>query len=239
MAFQLKVTSGATLGQILDIHHDQVIGRGHADIVLNDSKVSGQHAKIESLPSGGWVIRDLGSRNGLLVNGALVSEVALAPGVIFQIGNTHFEVLPAQQTAPKPPPTAKKSESPAQTPPLQSFDYLADFSNRSVSKVKNRPSSLLPFVPLLRLRVTHGPHAGTDWMLGYGPRIVGSGSTDLVLLDGPEVAFTVAPAEGAAAFLTDHPQQVTLNGRALSSETLKDGDVIRFSETQIKVSFKE
>jgi len=46
-----------------------VIGRSRdCDIVLSDSNVSRRHAEIE-LTDAGWTVRDLGSTNGILVNG--------------------------------------------------------------------------------------------------------------------------------------------------------------------------
>ena len=64
-----------------------VIGRSReCDIVLGDSNVSRRHAEIR--PSGGdaWTITDLGSTNGVKVNGRRVSEAALEPGDQLQLG---------------------------------------------------------------------------------------------------------------------------------------------------------
>src|SRR5437764_341953 len=44
------------------------IGRRHSlEIVLNDASVSREHAEITCTPQG-WVVRDLGSRNGTWIN---------------------------------------------------------------------------------------------------------------------------------------------------------------------------
>ncbi len=46
------------------------VGRaGDNDVVLNDVRVSRRHARLERCP-GGWQLTDLGSRNGVVVNGA-------------------------------------------------------------------------------------------------------------------------------------------------------------------------
>ena len=72
-----------------------VIGRSRdCDIVLDDAGVSRKHAEIR--PSGdGWTVADLGSTNGVLVNGLSVGAPReLSPGDYIEIGSTQllFEV---------------------------------------------------------------------------------------------------------------------------------------------------
>ena len=58
-----------------------VVGRGRdCHIVIRDSRVSRQHCAIEPAADGGWRVRDLGSRNGVVIRGTAVSEAALADG---------------------------------------------------------------------------------------------------------------------------------------------------------------
>lgn len=50
-----------------------VVGRSSScDVVLNDADVSRQHARISFEEDSGWVIEDLGSTNGVVVNGGRV-----------------------------------------------------------------------------------------------------------------------------------------------------------------------
>ena len=68
-----------------------------------DTTVSARHAGFQQ-SSGGWSVRDLGSKNGLLVNGQVVSgEVRLESGdrVMFGPGGPEVEVL-ADRPAPEP-----------------------------------------------------------------------------------------------------------------------------------------
>ena len=64
------------------------IGRSSEnEIVLTDDRCSRQHARVYWV-DGQWFIRDLGSRNGTLVDGHLLSEpVLLLPGGSVQIGH--------------------------------------------------------------------------------------------------------------------------------------------------------
>lgn len=65
-----------------------VMGRmADCDVVIADPRSSRRHAEIR--PSGsGFVITDLGSMNGTLVNGAAIREQPLADGDEIRLGNT-------------------------------------------------------------------------------------------------------------------------------------------------------
>ncbi len=53
-----------------------VIGRSReCDVVLGDSNVSRRHAQIRFDDAAGWTIEDLGSTNGVRVNGTPVTGV--------------------------------------------------------------------------------------------------------------------------------------------------------------------
>jgi diguanylate cyclase (GGDEF)-like protein len=64
-----------------------------SEIVLSDDAVSRRHARIEKRGDA-WVVRDVGSRNGTLVNDREISEVArFSHGDRLQIGSTIFKLL--------------------------------------------------------------------------------------------------------------------------------------------------
>jgi hypothetical protein len=69
----------ATLGRAKD-----------ADCVLRDPNVSRHHAELRRLPSGDWTIADLGSTNGVKVNGRRVGSTRLSPGDQVTLGTTTF-----------------------------------------------------------------------------------------------------------------------------------------------------
>jgi len=67
------------------------IGRfGESDVVLRDPGASRRHAEIRRSPQG-YVLADLGSTNGTMVNEATVSERALEEGDRITIGRTILE----------------------------------------------------------------------------------------------------------------------------------------------------
>jgi pSer/pThr/pTyr-binding forkhead associated (FHA) protein len=63
-----------------------LVGRSReCDLMLDDPNVSRQHAEVRR-EGDGWVIADLGSTNGVKVNGSRVREAALQPGDEITLG---------------------------------------------------------------------------------------------------------------------------------------------------------
>ena len=73
---------------------------------LADGRASRSHAEVDRSPSGGYVLRDMGSRNGSFVNGNRIvgSGQPLTAGDVVQIGDTLLLFHDAQVP---PPPDAK------------------------------------------------------------------------------------------------------------------------------------
>ncbi|MBK8460991.1 MAG: DUF3662 and FHA domain-containing protein [Micropruina sp.] len=73
-----------------------VIGRGtEADLRINDPGISRRHAKIEVSDGGSQpiiTIEDLGSTNGILVNGQRVRQATLSVGSRIEIGSTRMSI---------------------------------------------------------------------------------------------------------------------------------------------------
>jgi hypothetical protein len=67
------------------------IGRSkEADCVLRDPNVSRRHAELRRSGAGEWTIADLGSTNGVKVNGRRVASTRLDPGDRVTLGTTTF-----------------------------------------------------------------------------------------------------------------------------------------------------
>jgi hypothetical protein len=60
------------------------------DVIVDDPLVSRHHCQLK-LQHGAYSFADLGSRNGSMVNGQLVNEVALGPGDRIRVGSTEIE----------------------------------------------------------------------------------------------------------------------------------------------------
>lgn len=67
-----------------------VVGRGvDADIMLDSVELSRRHARL-TLENFQWSVLDLGSRNGVYVNGLKVHSALLHDGDTLQLGNLVF-----------------------------------------------------------------------------------------------------------------------------------------------------
>jgi FHA domain-containing protein len=68
------------------------IGRSKdAECVLRDPNVSRRHAELRRGANGDWTIADLGSTNGVKVNGRRVPSTRLSPGDEVTLGTTTFK----------------------------------------------------------------------------------------------------------------------------------------------------
>lgn len=118
----LVVTEGPEAGRRLPLRDAQTLGRGRAaDLRLADPGISRLHARV-SRERGRLVATDLGSRNGLRVNGRRCRRPrGLEIGDELALGATRMVVeagvLEGPASGPRPPPTVA-TEPPSRSPRL-------------------------------------------------------------------------------------------------------------------------
>src|SRR5262245_24767524 len=87
---KLLAVSGPLRGTIFEIGDDDVsVGRRDTTIVIDHKSVSRRHC-VFSKEGESIKVRDLGSRNGTIVNGERVEESVLNHGDRITVGNTNF-----------------------------------------------------------------------------------------------------------------------------------------------------
>jgi signal transduction histidine kinase len=86
---RLRVVGGPDQGRLFPLGDAPLsIGSaGSCHVVLADKFVSRRHAEVAPTATG-FIVRDLGSRNGTTIGSARVSEAVLAPGATFKVGGT-------------------------------------------------------------------------------------------------------------------------------------------------------
>jgi len=110
MDVHLKVLHGKPRGHCLRFGPGEfVFGRGpECHVRPNSELVSRQHCMLKVLSDGALVIRDLGSANGTLVNGArLLGERTLQVGDTLQVGPVVLQVV--RPTGTPAPDTMRKA----------------------------------------------------------------------------------------------------------------------------------
>jgi pSer/pThr/pTyr-binding forkhead associated (FHA) protein len=98
----LVFASGPLAGSEISLEKPRVtIGRAKtAEVVVDDASISHQHAALE-LGSNGYRIRDLGSTNGVQVNGARMALAELKHGDRFALGQIELRYV-VEDRAPAP-----------------------------------------------------------------------------------------------------------------------------------------
>lgn len=87
----LKIVAGTRQGTNVPIPEGAplIIGRKQGDLILEDPLVSGVHCRVFPR-DGGFVLQDLGSTNGTMVDGRLARELILKPGAEISVGGTRM-----------------------------------------------------------------------------------------------------------------------------------------------------
>lgn len=87
----------------LEAGESKTVGRGRqADVTIDDPSLSRLHARVTLGDSGQLAIDDLGSTNGVFVNGTEQLSAHLAPGDTVRFGRVEYIVSIADETTPTP-----------------------------------------------------------------------------------------------------------------------------------------
>jgi pSer/pThr/pTyr-binding forkhead associated (FHA) protein len=239
MALFIEIINGYLKGTRTVVRDGLVIGRKGGDLTIRDSKLSGKHARLEARSDGSYWLVDLGSANGIKLVSSRVRTVRLEPGMQFILGRTPFIVGTSEDLGT----SDGKADTDASvlTVTRTFWDHLRDIAANAATEAATQGSEIIKFSRDLRLVFIGGEQLGTEWVLGYGPRSVGSRSFELPLFDKslPARCFEVTSGSSGVVFKNEASSQVLLNGRIVKSETLKNGDIISISSTRIKVCFDE
>ena len=95
---RLTITKGPDKGKETMLQKPLVLigSLAENDLVLADPTVSRRHAAIEE-KANGYVIRDLDSTNGTLLDGVRVREAYLLPGSVISLGQTEISFSPLEE----------------------------------------------------------------------------------------------------------------------------------------------
>jgi pSer/pThr/pTyr-binding forkhead associated (FHA) protein len=119
---RLEVVSGNAAGSALVVEERLVIGRLSESLgrLGDDPELSRHHAEISRQADGTYVVEDLASTNGTLVNGTrITAPTALSVNDSVELGGTTLRVtsVPAPAVAPQPDVDVRAATITVQTPP--------------------------------------------------------------------------------------------------------------------------
>ncbi len=107
LSCHLRVVSGPDAGMLVSLPPIGVVvgADPSADVVLTDSAVSGRHCTIRPADDG-FSVKDLGSRNGTLLDGVAITEASVPIGAMLRLGSSLIQLMPAEESVEIPPSSA-------------------------------------------------------------------------------------------------------------------------------------
>lgn len=97
-----RVVEGPDVGRVFDVSKGgcYVVGRGKADLVLSDPKVSSRHAEIKMFGPEHFYLVDLASTNGTFLNGVRVDRRKFDHEDEIRVGDSLLKVSILDGTVP-------------------------------------------------------------------------------------------------------------------------------------------
>lgn len=194
-----------------------LIGRATTnDVVLADLSVSRRHARIEH-GAQGYEIVDLGSANGVTVNGVKVARARLGSGNVFGVGDNAFRYLHARERTPE----STRVEG----------EMDLDATLLEMPLATNLEETALPRVVVLTAaRTWEVPMRGDSLTIG-------GAADNAIVIDGASVSRHHAAIERkAASFLVrdlGSTNGTWVNQERVSEKVLEDGDAIRVGQVRM------
>lgn len=241
----LKIIAGARQGLNVPLptREPLLIGRKEGELLLDDPLVSGRHCQI--VPRGNdFVLQDVGSTNGTMVDGRLVKEVVLKPGNEIAVGSTRLILFTGGTD------TQSEADEPAIREPVSNAEiaWLLDEElvelagnperTRSPADVIGQELRLPPGLNAL-VECVAGQDTGKVFRFTRGNVNIGRKSGEVPLSDG-EVSrrHSVIEVFGRdMIFLRDlgSTNGTYHNGRRTSVNRLHSGDTIGIGKTVLKL----
>lgn len=190
----------------LDNERTTVGRKPHNDIHLEDPTVSGEHAVFLKLQHA--YVEDLGSTNGVLLNGKRVSKRQLSHGDVIRIGRHEFKYVDDNAVQ---------------------FDQTVMIPSASTQAKEPGTMSKKGVIKIL-----NGPKAGEEIILNKPYTTLGSPGTQVAVIAKRGSNFFLMPMSGVGN--ADNPPKLNNQPVGAQSKPLKSGDVIEVAGTKLQFS---
>ncbi|MGD8783522.1 MAG: FHA domain-containing protein [Thioalkalispiraceae bacterium] len=179
----------------------------HNDIHLEDPTVSGEHAVFLKLQH--YYVEDMGSTNGVVLNGKRVTKRQLNTGDIVRIGRHEFKFV----------------------------DDASEF-DKTVMIDPIRPAAKAEAAPKKGMvKVLNGPKAGEQILLNKPYTTLGSPGVQVAVIAKRGANFFLMPMSGVGD--KTNPPQLNGQTIGAQSKPLKAGDVIEVAGTKLQFNESE
>lgn len=237
----LKIVAGARQGLNVPLppNGSLVIGRREGDLLLDDVLVSGRHCQIVARGAE-WVLQDMGSTNGTMVDGRLVREITLKPGNEVTIGSTRLILFTSGEETLAADPAAGRdaNRSHLEIAWLLDEELVEVAGGANAGDVIGQDLRLPPGLNAL-VEVIAGQDLGKVFRFTRGNVSIGRKTGDIPLSDG-EVSRRNSVIEvfgREMVFLRDlgSTNGTYHNGRRISVARVRSGDTIGVGKTVLKL----
>jgi ABC transport system ATP-binding/permease protein len=242
----LKVLSGPRQGLNVPLSATSglTIGRKRGDLVLNDSLLSKEHARIFAREDG-WYVKDLQSTNGTMVDGKLISEERLRPGAEMMIGNTRLALFVGLTLREEGPKNGRTTSARLELAWLLDEELVevrgSGDKTHNAADVIDKDLRIPPRINAA-IEVVAGQDAGKLFPFSTGNVTIGRGVGEVPLTD-LEVSRRHAVIEmfgRKMIFLRDlsSTNGTFHNGQRVDVSRLQHGDTVGIGRTVLRISLK-
>lgn len=218
---------------------DITIGRDAiCDVQLTTPGVSGRHCRMV-FRDGEWRVKDLGSKNGIRVNGRKYEKARLPPGCTLTLGTTRFEVVYGDGLTARPrvgTPAASSVDRSASSPQVESPEAAQPAASappagsRNAKPQKRFLGKLTPqgggeLIPLLMEQLVIGRHRDCDIRLNFSN--ISGRHCELEYRDGFWHVTDLGSRNGTR-----------VNGQHISTAVLMPGDILRVAKLRYEIDYK-
>lgn len=223
MELYLKVLKGTRKDDVFKIAEGITLGRSKADINLKDAKSSSIHGEIQ-LEKGALVFCDNNSTNGTFVDGERIEKITLKPGVHFNIGSTEIEVV-----------TELDLKKPSKVE-LSEWQETLYFQLSQIQTVQNE-QPIYPLPQNIKIKIDSGLMRGEEFVLGYGPRLLGGGASDVFVAGESFPLLKIETTKDGAILISDQTGDgLVISGQVISSIELVEHLNIKCGDLIVDVS---
>ncbi len=251
----LYFCSGERQGSTVELTRTRtVIGRASGNLVLSDDgEISSIHALI-SFERGAWHVMDLGSTNGVFVDGEVVFDHELTDGTELRIGQTRMRfVLPDAEAQTDAMPAVLLDDD-ATSPHAPRGGTVVNIDGKKAlagyeppPPSATEPDAETPASPLkagpgvvVRLEITAGADRGMVHDFCADSIVLGRNEGDLLLRDADvsrrHAVIEVFDAGNVFVRDLDSTNGTFVGSERVTSRKLRSGDVLRMGRCELKFS---